>query len=446
MRIHTRMFALIAAVALMTGMLFPAQSSGEIIHVTLNDDTIQPITAEYVTRAIAYANAHGADAVLISLSTPGGLETSMREMIEAIVASRVPVIIYVSPSGARAASAGFFILMSADVAVMAPGTNTGAAHPVALNPISGGTIPLDQTMQKKIEEDSAAYIRSLTQKRGRNVAMAEQAVINAKSFSDSEALADNLIDAVSKSTGDIVSEFDGKTIRRFDGSTTVLHLKGKEIVDVPMTLRQRFLDQVMNPNIALVLGAIGVLGLYVEFSHPGWIFPGVGGAIALVLALFAFHLLPINYVGVILILLALVLFVLEAKIVSHGILAIGGIVSGVIGSLILVEAPIPELQIHKGTALAVFLPLAVITVFLLRLVILARKRKSVTGMQGMLGLEGIAFTDIHASGKVYVRGEYWNASSLERIEKETPVIVIAMDGLNLKVQPKGPKASESDPA
>jgi membrane-bound serine protease (ClpP class) len=277
----------------------------EIIHVTLNDEIIHPITAEYVIRSIDDANSRHADAVLISLSTPGGLDSSMREMIERIVASNVPVIIYVSPSGARAASAGFFLLMSGDVAVMAPGTNTGAAHPVALNPISGGAIPLDESMRKKIEEDSAAYIRSLVEKRGRNIALAEKGVTEAKSFSDSEALAGNLIDAVCSSPEEIFDRLDGKTIKRFSGSSTTLHLKGKPLVEVGMTLRQQFLDKVLNPNIALVLGACGVLGLYVEFSHPGLIFPGVGGAIALVLALFAFHLLPINYVGVILILLAI---------------------------------------------------------------------------------------------------------------------------------------------
>ncbi len=408
----------------------------QIIHVTLDDEIIHPITAEYISSAIDYANRQGAQAVLISLSTPGGLESSMREIIQKIAASKVPVIVYVSPSGARAASAGFFILMSADLAVMAPGTNTGSAHPVAINPLSGGTIPLDETMKKKIEEDSAAYVRSLVEKRGRNIVLAGEAVVQAKSYSDSEALAAHLIDGVCGSIGDIVEQFDGKTIRRFNGTTQVVHLKGQPILEFDMTMRERFLDRVLNPNIALVLGAIGVIGLYAEFSHPGLIFPGVGGAIALVLALFAFHLLPINYVGVILILLALVLFVLEAKITSHGILAIGGILSGVIGSIILVEAPIPELQIHKSTALSVFLPLAAITIFLLRLVILARRRKAVTGEQGMLGLEGVAFTDIQPTGKVYVRGEYWNATSDEPLAKGCPVVVVGLDGLNLKVRSK----------
>jgi membrane-bound serine protease (ClpP class) len=428
---------LVTSLLLVLGVL-PSMLKADIVRITLDDTIIHPISAEYIGRSIDYANSHGADAILICLSTPGGLEDSMREIIEKIVTSRVPVIIYVSPSGARAASAGFFILLSADVAIMAPGTNTGSAHPVAINPLSGTSIPLDEIMKKKIEEDSAAYMRSLAQKRGRNVEIAEKGVTEAKSYSDSEALANHLIDAVCNSTDEILDRFDGRSVRRFDGSTTVLHLKGKPIVDVAMTLRQRFLDKVLNPNIALVLGAVGVLGLYAEFSHPGLIFPGVGGAIALVMALFSFHLLPINYVGVIMIFLAIVLFVLEAKIVSHGILAIGGILSGVIGSLILIDSPIPELQIHKVTAFAVFLPLALITVFLLRLVLLARKLKSVTGEQGMLGLEGVAYTPIGESGKVYIRGEYWNASSDTPIEKGQPVVVTAIQGLKIIVKPKGP--------
>jgi membrane-bound serine protease (ClpP class) len=431
-----RLSIILACLWFITAWLFPSTLQAQIIHITLNDEIIHPITSEYVTRWIDYANANHADAILLSLSTPGGLETSMREIIEKIVVSPVPVIVDVSPSGARAASAGFFILLSADVAVMAPGTNTGAAHPVALSPVSGASIPLEESMKKKIEEDSAAYIRSLAQKRGRNVGMAEKAVVDAKSFSDSEALAAQLIDAVCKSPEEIIDRFDGKTIRRFDGAAAVLKLKGVPIVEVSMTFRQRFLDRILNPNIALVLGACGVLGLYVEFSHPGLIFPGVGGAIALVLALFAFHLLPINYVGVIMILLAIVLFILEAKITSHGILAVGGILSGVIGSIILIDSPVPELQIHKLTALSVFLPLALITVFLLRLVLIARKNKAVTGEQGMIGLEGVAHTDISESGKVYVRGEYWNAASSEPIAKGSRVIVCSVEGLILSVQVK----------
>lgn len=416
--------------------LWPFITPAQIIQVTLDDEIIHPITAEYIARSLDYANSRHAAAALIRLSTPGGLEASMRQIIEKIVASPVPVIVYVSPSGARAASAGFFILMSADVAAMAPGTHTGAAHPVALNPISGASLPMDQTMFKKIENDSAAYVRSLVEKRGRNVEMAEKAVVEAKSFSDSEALANHLVDAICQSPEDIIERFDATSIKRFDGSTIILHLKGQPLVEVGMTLRQRFLDKILNPNIALILGAIGILGLYVEFSHPGFIFPGVGGAIALVLALFAFHMLPINYVGVILILLSIVLFILEAKIASHGILAVGGILSGVIGSLILIDSPVPQLQIHKTTALSVFLPLAIITVFLLRLVLLSRKYKMMTGEQGMIGMEGVAHAPINGSGKVYVRGEYWNATATERIEEGSRIIVVAVAGLVLRVRPK----------
>jgi membrane-bound serine protease (ClpP class) len=398
------------------------------------DDIIEPVTAEYVENGITAANGEGAAAVLLELSTPGGLDTSMRDIIRAIISSRVPVIAYVSPSGSRAASAGFFILVSADVAAMAPGTNTGAAHPVLM-----GDANVGKTMETKIENDAAAYIRSLAAKRGRNVQRAEQGVRDSKSFTDTEALNDHLIDLIANSPQDLLKSLDGRNVTRFDGSTTVLHLAGAAIVPFAMTQRERFLAHIADPNIAFILGALGVLCLYVEFTHPGMILPGVTGAVAIVLALYAFHMLPINYTGVLLIALALVLFGLDVKANSHGVLTAGGIISMVVGALILVESPLPGAQIHFSTALSVTLPVAVISAILLRLAVKASRNKAITGRQGMMDAVGVARTDLAPEGKVLIRGEFWDAQAAEPIPTGTRVRVRGMQGLKLIVEPEEKK-------
>ena len=400
-----------------------------VVEVSL-DDVVQPVSAEYVTRGIKYANQVNARAVLLVLSTPGGLDTSMREMIRAILDSRVPVITYVSPSGARAASAGFFILLSGDLAVMAPGTNTGAAHPVML----GGS-EIGKTLETKIENDAAAYIRSIADKRARNVQLAEDGVRQSKSYTAKEALDGRLIDAIVNNPQDILARFDGKTVKRFNDQTATLHLAGARIETYDMTTRERFLSRIADPNIAFILGALGLVCLYIEFTHPGMIAPGVVGAISLVLALFAFHMLPINYAGVLLIIIALVLFVLEAKVTSHGVLAAGGIAAMVIGSLILIDSPWPGARIRLATSLSVAVPLGVITVILLRLALAARKRKAITGEQGMIDSIGVARTALEPVGKVLVQGEIWDARAKEKIPKGARVRVRELDGLTLVVEP-----------
>ena len=400
-----------------------------VVEVDL-DDVVQPVSEEYVKRGISYANQVNAAAVLLELSTPGGLESSMRNIVQAIISSRVPVITYVAPSGSRAASAGFFILLSGDVAVMSPGTNTGAAHPVMI-----GGADIGKTMEAKIENDAAAYMRSFAEKRGRNVQLAEAGVRESKSYTEREALEGHLINAVANSPRDILAQFDGKTIERFDGTTTTLHLRDAGIEPYLMTTREKVLSRIADPNIAFILGALGVLCLYIEFTHPGLVAPGVVGAIALILALFAFHLLPINYAGVILILLALALFVLEAKAATHGVLAAGGVVSMVVGSLILIDSPWPGARIRLATTLSVTLPLAVITILLVRAALAAKRKKAVTGEAGMIDSIGVARTDLQPQGKVMVRGELWDARAKVSVPAGARVRVTLVDGLTLEVEP-----------
>ena len=403
-------------------------SRPRVVEIKL-DTMIHQVSAEYVERGIAYANRENADAILLELNTPGGLVTATQELVQAIYASPAPVITYVAPSGASAASGGFFVLLAGDLALMAPGTNTGASHPVDL---LGGQP--DKTMSEKIENDLASYIRSIAQKRGRNVSLADDAVRKSASFSDKEALDGKLIDGVVSSPRAIFAQFDGKQVARFNGGTTTLHLADAEVEDYPMTRIEAMLVWVADPNIAFLLGAIGLVCLYVEFTHPGMVAPGVVGAISLVLALYAFNFLPINYAGVLLILTALALFALEAKVTSHGVLAAGGVLAMVLGAMILIKSPWPEARIHLPTALSVALPLAIITVILLRFAIAAKRRKAVTGEAGMIGLVGVAQTDLDPAGKIMVRGEIWVARAAARIPQGARVRVREIEGLTLVVE------------
>ncbi len=403
------------------------------------NEIIHPITAEYIASGIDHASQVNADTILIELDTPGGVASSMRQIIDKIINSRVPVIVYVSPPGSRAASAGFYILESADIAVMAPGTNTGAASPIAITPW-GSPVPLDETTRKKITSDAAAYLRSIASKRGRNVEVAEKAVMEAKSWTDKEALDAKLIDAIAASPEKIFEQFDGKTITRFDGRSETLSLKGASVESFEMTARQRFLSRVLEPNIAFLLLLAGILGLYVEFSHPGWILPGVGGAISLLLALFALNILPVNYAGVLLILLALVLFVLEAKLVSHGVLAVGGVLAMIFGAVMLFESPIPEMGVRWGTAISVAIPFAAITIFLLRLVIRSRAWKMAVGAEEMVGEIGEVRRAIDGEGVVFIHGENWRALSQQKIPAGTKVRVVSVEGLKLRVEPVSTEA------
>lgn len=409
--------------------LYSAPSPPVVVQINL-DGVVQAVSADYAVRGIEYANRIDANAILLELSTPGGLGDSMRDIIRAIMNSRVPVITYVYPSGSRAASAGFFILLSGDIAVMAPGTNTGAAHPVTL-----GGMRVGKTEETKILNDSAAFIRSIADMRGRNAQAAEQGVRQSISLTDQEALKDNLINAIANSPEDIFKEFNGKSIKRSNGSETVLNLAGARIVPYEMPWFKRVLSWVADPNIAFILGAIGVLGLYIEFTHPGGILPGVAGSIALVLSLFGFHMMPINYAGVALIIIGLVLFGLEAAYTSHGILAAGGIAAMTFGSMILINSPWPGARIYLTTTLSVVIPLAVITIILTRFAWKATKSKSVMGEEGLVNSTGIARTDLNPEGKVLVHGELWEAKSEQDIPAGGRVRVRKVEGLTLLVEP-----------
>jgi membrane-bound serine protease (ClpP class) len=406
-----------------------APSSADVLRIVV-DDTIQPITDEYIGRAIAEAERRKDDALLIELNTPGGLVESTRSIIEKILASSVPVIIYVSPSGSRAASAGFFILESADVAAMAPGTNTGAAHPVALG---GGKI--DDVMKEKMENDAAALMRSVAAKRGRNVEMAESAVRQSKSFTEQEALSERLIDYVAPTEADLFKQIAGKPIKRFNDKTVTLNLAGAVVHDYNMTLKERILAYLMDPNVAFILLAIGALALYAEFNHPGAVVPGVVGLIFILLAIFALNLLPTRFAALILIVVSFGLFALEAKFATHGVLTIGGMVTLTLGGLLLVDAPIPQMQVHVWTALAVSIPLGIITAFLMTIALRARQNKVVTGIQGLVGEIGVARTPLSPQGKVFVHGELWDAVASANIASGRTVVVRQVDGLQLQVDP-----------
>ena len=404
-------------------------ASGEVLKIVVND-AIHPITTEYITRAIAEAEKNKDEALLIEINTPGGLLDSTRDIIERVVASPVPVIIYVTPSGSRAASAGFFILESADVAAMAPGTNTGAAHPVTLG---GGK--MDDVMKEKIENDSAALMRSVVGKRGRNVEVAETAVRQSKSFTDQEALSKKLIDYVAPTEEDLFKQLQGKQVKRFNGQTVTLNLAGQSIRPFDMTLKQHILAYLLDPNIAFILFAVGALALYVEFNHPGAVVPGTVGVVFILLAIFAFNLLPVRFAAVVLILASFALFALEAKFTTHGVLAIGGIVTLTLGGLLLVDAPIPEMRVHLLTALAVSIPLGIITVFLMSIALKARANKVVTGVQGLIGEIGLAQSPLSPKGKVFVHGEIWDAISSSDVPAGQSVVVRRVEGFQLQVDP-----------
>jgi membrane-bound serine protease (ClpP class) len=418
-----------SALALLVFLLAPVLSSAEVLKIVLND-TIQPVTDEFIGRALAEAKAKNDQALLIEINTPGGLVESTREIIEKIVDSPVPVIVYVTPSGSRAASAGFFILESADIAAMAPGTNTGAAHPVTL----GGS-KMDDVMKQKVENDLAALMRSVASRRGRNVDIAESGVRESKSFTEQEALSKKLIDYVASSEDDLFRQIAAHPIKRFDGKTITLNLVGQPIRSFEMTLKQRILDRLMDPNVAFILLAVGLLSLYVEFNHPGAVLPGTVGVIFILLAAFALNLLPVRFAALALIATSFILFALEAKFASHGVLTTGGIVLLTLGGLLLVDAPIPEMQVHLLTALAVSIPLGVITAFLMSIALRARRNKVVTGTEGLIGEVGVARTPIAPRGTVFVHGEIWNATSPKPIEAGSRVVVRGIVGLELEVMP-----------
>jgi len=425
---------LLAAAALLLSALSPGvvlQAAGEkrVVDVITVSEVITPPIGEYIVKSIRQAAESGTEAIVIQLDTPGGLDLSMRDIIKECLNATVPVVVYVSPSGARAASAGVLITISAHVAAMAPGTNIGAAHPVAM-----GIGKADETMMEKVENDAVAYGRGIAEQKGRNADWIEEAIRKSVSVTAEEALKLKVIDLVAADMADLLVKIDGREVKLAAGSKT-LKTKGAELNRKEMGFREKVLITISNPNIAFILFLLGLAGLYFEFSSPGVVLPGIIGAISLILAFFAFQTLPVNYAGILLILLAVALFIAEIKVVSHGVLTVGGIVSLVIGSLMMFQTPDASI----GISLSVLIPAVTLTsLFFIAVIVIALKaqlRKPQGGKEGLIGQEGSAVTDILEDGKVLMLGEYWNAISDRPIAKGSRVRVVQVDRLIVKVEP-----------
>jgi membrane-bound serine protease (ClpP class) len=429
--LRTSRFVFALSLLLLAAQADTSPAAPKVLELQLNS-VIAPISAEIVASAIDRAQAEHFGLVIIKLNTPGGLMDAMRDITTKIISSKVPVVTFVGPSGARAASAGFFILEAGDIAAMAPGTNTGAAHPVAL----GGS-QMDPVMKLKVENDAAASLRSLTLKRQRNTDLAQSAVLQSKSFTETEAITGHLIELVALDEADLIRQLDGRKVIRFSGESQTLALRNAAVATYETSVRQRILIALSDPNLALILLAIGALGIYAEFTAPGMVLPGVGGAICGLLALSSLSVLPISWLGASLLILAAIFFLLEVKVNSHGVLGTGGAIALVLGALLLVDSPIPEMRIHLSTAVGVALPFALITTFLLTIAIRARRNKVATGLEAMIGKIGIAVEELNPTGRVMAHGEYWNASSMILIHSGEQVKIIAIDGFQLKVDKMG---------
>jgi len=432
-----------AAILAWAGVPAATRDTKPVVLVADVDALIHPVSAEFMVEAINRADAERAALIVFVLQTPGGLVDSTRTIVTRMLAAKTPVAVFVAPSGARAASAGFLITIAADIAAMAPGTHIGAAHPV-----SGQGEKMDETMSQKAASDVAAYARTLATGRGRNVAWAEQAVNESRAFTESEALQATppLIDLVAADVPDLLKRLDGWVIKRFDGHTETLWTAGATVEPLAMGLRQRLLSTLAHPNIAYILLSLGILGLTIELWSPGAILPGVVGGICLLLAFFTFQVLPVNYAGVLLILFGLVLLVLEIKVASFGLLGAGGVVSLLLGSMILIDAPASELRVSLSLIVPVVVGISAILIFLVRLAVISQRRPSVTGASGMLGAAGVALTDIPAggTGRVSAHGEIWTARSAEAISSRDAVVVSGLDGLVLTVR-RRPVQEEQTP-
>jgi membrane-bound serine protease (ClpP class) len=426
----TLLLALGTALALPAVSQQPAQQP--LVDKLILDDTIQPVSADELSRAIVKANSDGAHALLIQMDTPGGLVDSMRAMVGAILGSRVPVIVYVSPSGARAGSAGFYILESADIAAMAPGTEAGAAHVVS------GMGKMDPTEMQKIENDAEAFLRSYVTRRGRNAEAATAAAQTSHSYTAEEALNQHLIDLIANNDTQLLDQLDGREITRMDGSKMTLHLAGARVDVLRSTLRDELLGWLVNPNIALLFLVAGALLIYLEFNTPGTIVPGALGTLMVLLAVFALNLLPIRYTAVLLLIAALVLLVLEAKFGGHGALAIAGIVCLTFGTLTLVAAPVPEMGVSPMVAIALSIGFGAITVFLVRLAVRARKRKALLGPDALVGTTATAMEPLSPSGHVLVEGEIWQARASQPTPAGATLRVTGHDQMLLLVDPSPP--------
>ena len=411
------------------------RSAGPFVLELSLDGEVEPILATYIDEGLADAARRHAALALITMDTPGGLSDSMKDMIQHILASPVPVAVYVSPTGARGASAGFYILLSADIAAMAPGTHAGAASPIIA--IGGFPQQIDEVFRRKINQDAMAFLRSFTVQRKRNPELAEKAITESRAFTEKEALDAKMIDLVVNSTEDLLRQLDGRTITRFDGTQVTLSLRNAPRATFELSARQRFLARIVEPDVFFVLLILGVLGLYTEFTHPGVIAPGVIGGICLILALYAMHFLPVNLAGLFLIGLSLAFFILEAKAPSHGVLAFGGVVSMFLGAIFLIRSPLTSGGVSIGVALAGTLPFAVLAVALMRLVLRSRQWKTATGKEELIGSHGVAVEPLPAGqeGMIRVHGELWRAESSRPVQEGEPVRILRVQGLKLYVEP-----------
>ncbi|HET7290983.1 MAG TPA: nodulation protein NfeD [Vicinamibacteria bacterium] len=421
----------VAFAPLIAGALscLPARAATRSVPVVELEGVVHAVSAAHVVAAIDRADAEGAPLLVLRLDTPGGLDTSMRQIIDRMLNCKTPIAAFVGPSGARAASAGFLITIVADVAAMAPGTNIGAAHPV-----SGLGGPMDETMSKKVTQDAAAYIRSKAARRGRNVELAEKAVVESKSFTEKEALDGKLVDLVVQDVAELLKALDGREVTRFDGTKVTLDLKDVAPLAVAMNWRQAVLSMIARPEVLFLLLLGALAGLGTEISHPGLIFPGIVGALCLILFLFATQVLPVNGAGVLLILLAIALFVAEVKVTSYGLLTVGGIVAMILGAMMLVDAPIPEMRVGLRVLVPAALVMAAWSVTLVRLVVEAQARTSVAGAEGMVGREAVADSDLGPEGFVRVMGERWRAVGEGEVKAGERVRVVSVDGLTLRVR------------
>ena len=425
---------LVAVLAMCAGLnAQPHETSGGSVFSADVDSIIHPVSAEYMIATMDRADHAGAALVVFTLRTPGGLVDSTRDIITHMLAAKTPVAIFIGPSGARAASAGFLLTIAADVAAMAPGTHIGAAHPV-----SGNGEKMDETASKKAAEDVAAYARTLASHRHRNVKLAEEAVNNSRAFTEEEARTASppLVDLVASDVPELLRALDGRTVTRFDGTTVVLKTAGARVIPIAMTLRQRILSFIAHPNVAYLLLSLGTLGLTIELWSPGAVLPGVVGGLSLLLAFFAFQILPVNFAGVVLILFGMVLLVLELKVTSYGLLTAGGLASLIFGSMILVDSPLPELQVSLRFVLPIVLGFAGISAFLVRLAVASQRLRPVTGVAAMIGEPGHALTAIEPgrNGRVMTHGEIWNAIASEPIAEGARIRVTGVDGLTVTVR------------
>lgn len=394
------------------------------------DAIINPATAKFIIDSIDQATQQGAQCLIIQLDTPGGLMESMRLIVKKELASTIPIIVYVAPGGARAASAGVFVTMAANIAVMAPGTHIGAAHPVTLG---GGEGKESKTMTEKIVNDTVAFIKNIAKARGRNVDWAEKAVVKSVSITDEEAVKLNVVDFISPDLQNLLAKIDGKVVK-LNGATRTLQTKEVHPQPIQMSWRDKLLDIISNPTIAYILLMLGIYGIFFELSSPGAILPGVVGGIFLILAFYALQMLPVNYAGLALIFFGIILFIAEIKVVSHGLLAVGGVISLFLGSMMLFQSPVEYMRVSLSVIIPAVLVSAAFFIFAVSKAINARLKKPTTGMEGLIGEVGIVSTPIAPEGKVSIHGEFWNATSDQELEKGEKVRVVGIVNLKLKVK------------